>query len=411
VGLSRSFLIVGAGLGAIGVGSLGFLAIVSRSLDDDAFARFGVWFGLVNVVSFGLFVPLETAVARAMLSSGTYTSRMRRETVRYTAAVLIAVLGLTVALRSIVLPRLMAGSWALVAITLAYLTLLALQAIQRGMAVGRNQFWPLFYQFGTDGVLRLLLPGLVVVLGVASTQTFALSIVASATCGLIGGQLTLMRAGAGREQRDMPTGIELRSLAALVTAALGAQLLANGAPPILSLIDRDNSDVLVGVVGALALTRMPLLFASAIQAPLLPPMVRLIEAGDTSALWRMLRKILTAFAVLGVGAWFAGWYLGALLLRTYLGDDYGASPTSMALLTTAGVALLAVVAVQASIVAVGAHNVLAASWGLGIAVFLGAMAVPASGLVLAPVAIALGTGVTLVALLFGLRATTHHQRA
>ena len=296
-GLSRSFGIVGAGLGAIGIGSLGFLAIVSRSLNEDAFARFGVWFGLVNVVSFGLFVPLETAVARAMLSSGTYTSRMRRETIRYTAAVLAAVLGLTVALQFIVLPRLMEGSWTLAAITLVYLSLLALQAIQRGMAVGRERFWPLFYQFGTDGVLRLLLPGLVVVLGVASTQAFALSIVASAACGLIGGQLSLMRATTGDEQTELTAGIEIRSLAALVTAAVGAQLLANGAPPILSLIGRDSSEVLAGVVGALALTRMPLLFASAIQAPLLPSMVRLIKAGDTKSLWRLLRKILTAFAV------------------------------------------------------------------------------------------------------------------
>ena len=406
--MSRSFVIVGAGLAAIGIGSLGFLAIVSRSLDDDAFARFGAWFGLVNVVSFGLFVPLETAVARAVLSSGTYTDRMRRETIRYAVAVLATVLGLTVALQSIVLPRLMEDSWALVAITMAYLGLLALQAIQRGLAVGRDRFWPLFFQFGTDGVLRLLLPGLVVVLGAASTPAFALSIVASATCGLIGGQLSLMRATTTAERSESTAGIELRSLAALVIAAVGAQLLANGAPPILGLIGRDNSDVLAGVVGALALTRMPLLFASAIQAPLLPSMVRLITAGDTKSLWRLLGKILTAFGVMGIGAWFAGWYLGALLLRTYLGDDYGASPASMALLTSAGVALLAVVAVQASVVAVGAHGVLAASWGLGIIVFLGAMAVPASGLVLAPLAIALGTVVTLVALLFGLRAATRH---
>ncbi|HSP27190.1 MAG TPA: hypothetical protein VLN74_01490, partial [Ilumatobacteraceae bacterium] len=206
--------------------------------------------------------------------------------------------------------------------------------------------------------------------------------------------------------------MDAKALSALVVAALGAQLLANGAPPILSLIDRAPPTVLAGVVGALALTRLPLLFASAIQAPLLPPMVRLVRSGDTSGLWRLLKRILAGFGALGVAAFAVGWYLGALVLRTYLGDDYGARPISMALLTSAGVALLAVVAVQAAIVAVEAHRLLAASWGLGIATFLAVTAVPADGLILAPISIALATTATLGAMLTGLRwtAASHSAR-
>jgi O-antigen/teichoic acid export membrane protein len=182
--------------------------------------------------------------------------------------------------------------------------------------------------------------------------------------------------------------------------------LANGAPPILSLINRDTATVLAGVVGALALTRLPLLFASAIQAPLLPPMVRFVLSGDTSGLWTLLKRLLAGFGVLAFAAYAAGWYLGAPVLRTYLGDDYGAHPFSMALLTSAGIALLAVVAVQAALVAIEAHGILAASWGLGTAVFLVVIAVPADGLTVAPISIALATTVTLGAMLTGLRWTT-----
>ena len=407
-GISRSFLIVGAGLATIGIGSLAFLAIASRALDEDAFAAFGVWFGLVNVVSFGLFVPLETAIARALLTGAGFVGKMRSETIRYTCAVLGGVLIVAVVFQSIVLPRLMGDSWPLVALTMAYLSMLALQAIQRGVAVGHDRFWPLFWQFGVDGALRLAIPALVAASGRGTPEMFALSVVVSAGCGLLAGQLALASARDPSSVKGGPssTGLDGRAVAALVIAAIGAQLLANGAPPILSLIGRDTAAVLAGVVGALALTRLPLLFASAIQAPLLPPMVRLIRSGDTSLLWRLLGRILAGFGALGVVGFLLGWFLGTELLRIYLGDDYGARPISMAILTSAGVGLLAIVAVQAAVVAVGSNLALAVSWGLGITAFFTVTAFPVDGLVLAPAAVAIGTAVTLLALLVGLRSAT-----
>lgn len=410
-GISRSFIIVGAGLATIGIGSLGFLAIASRSLDEAMFAKFGVWFGLVNVASFGLFVPLETAIARLLLSGAEFAGRIRYETIRYASAVLLAILVLVMAFQSVVMTRLMNDSWPLVATSVAYLAALALQAVQRGISVGRSQFWPLFWQFGTDGVLRLTLPILIVATGHASTGAFALSVVVSASTGLLSGQIALAVGGTNSQRRRSSVGMDSKSLSSLVVAALGAQLLANGAPPVLSLIGRDTPAVLAGVVGALALTRIPLLFASAIQAPLLPPMVRLVRSGDAGGLWKLLKRLLAGFGALGLFAFAVGWYAGALVLRTYLGDDYGARPISMALLTSAGVALLAVVAVQAAIVAVEAHAVLAASWGLGITIFMVATAVPANGLILAPVSIATATAATLGAMLTGLKcATDTHSR-
>jgi O-antigen/teichoic acid export membrane protein len=404
-GISRSFVVVGAGLALIGIGSLGLLAIASRALDDDPFAKFGVWFGLVNVISFGLFVPLETAIARLLLSGAGFAGRLRHETIRYACVVLLGVVVLVITFQSIVMPRLMNDSWLLVVTTVAYLSTLAMQAVQRGVAVGHNQFWPLFWQFGVDGVLRLALPAVVLAAGLASPGAFAVSVVLASSAGLVSGQIALAMMPASRDSRSS-SGMNGKALSALVVAALGAQLLANGAPPILSLINRDTATVLAGVVGALALTRLPLLFASAIQAPLLPPMVRFVLSGDTSGLWTLLKRLLAGFGALGLAAFAAGWYLGAPVLRTYLGDDYGARPVSMALLTSAGIALLAVVAVQAALVAIEANGILAASWGLGTAVFLLVIAVPADGLTIAPISIALATTVTLGAMLTGLRWTT-----
>ena len=413
IGISRSFLIVAAGLAAIGIGSLGFLAIVSRALNEPAFARFGVWFALVNVVSFGLFVPLETAIARALLSGDEFIGRMRRETFRYTYVALGGVLAIGVVFQTIVLPRLMNDSWALVAITMCYSSLLALQTIQRGVVVGRNLYWPLFWQFAVDGAFRLGVPAMMAASGRATIETFALGVVISAALGLLAGQLALSRVASPSAPGRPSIGLDRRALTALVVAAIGVQLLANGAPPILSLIGRDTPTVLAGVVAALALTRVPLLFSSAIQAPLLPPMVRLILSGNTSALWRLLGRVLAGFGALGIVAFVTGWYLGARVLRTYLGDDYGARPISMAMLASAGVALLAVVAVQAAVVAIEAHGILAASWLLGITVFIGMAAIPADGLIIAPTAIVVATTVTLAAMLIGLRSATaaHSSRS
>ena len=408
-GLSRNVLVVGSGLVIIGLGSLGLLAIVSCSLEPDGFAQFGVWFGLANVIAFGLFVPLETAIARAMLGSDGLTDRMRRQIVTYTGSVLVGMLVVGLVFQAIVVPRLMGDSWLLAAVTMIYLGILAMQATQRALSVGRDRFWPLFWQFGTDGVLRLLLPGLVAASGSASPEAFAIALVGSSTVGLAAGQVSLKRSMSGSQgvaisaAPGLTVGIDLAGLGALVVAAVGAQLLANGAPPILSLFDRDTAAVLAGVVAALALTRMPLLFSSAVQSPLLPPMVRSIRDGDIGGLWSLLRRIGAVFAILFVGAWFAGWYLGSPLLDLYLGDDYGVTSFSMALLSSAGVALLAVVAVQAAVVAASANAVLAISWALGIATYLSIMVIPASGLTVAPVAITLGTAVTLLTMLIGLR--------
>jgi O-antigen/teichoic acid export membrane protein len=302
----------------------------------------------------------------------------------------------------------MGDSWPLVALTMAYLSILALQAIQRGVAVGHDRFWPLFWQFGVDGALRLAIPALVAASGRGTPEVFALSVVISAGCGLLACQLALARSRYPSYVNGGPssTGLDGKAVAALVVAAVGAQILANGAPPILSLIGRDTAAVLAGVVGALALTRLPLLFASAIQAPLLPPMVRLIRSGDTTALWRLLGRILAGFGALGFIAFLLGWFFGADLLRIYLGDDYGARPISMAMLTSAGVGLLAIVAVQAAVVAAGSNRSLVVSWGVGITAFFATTAFPVDGLFLAPIAVAIGTAVTLLALLVGLRRAT-----
>ena len=112
-----------------------------------------------------------------------------------------------------------------------------------GVAVGYGEFWPLFWQFSTDGALRLLLPALIVAFGAESTEAFAFSIVVTATVGLLGGQLALSRTHAFSINRHVSTGIDVRALAALLVAGVGIQLLANGAPPVLSLINRDPAIV------------------------------------------------------------------------------------------------------------------------------------------------------------------------
>lgn len=408
-GLSQNVVIVGAGLAVIGLGSLGLLSIVARSTEAAGFAQFGVWFSLVNVVAFGLFIPLETAITKALLESSGSAERITRQVVLYSLVALTGTILVGLIFRSIVVPRLMGDSWILALITVAYLAVLSMQAIQRGVAVGRDRFWPLFWQFAADGALRLVLPAFVVVLGSSSPSSFAFTLVISASVALGIGQVALTRTtpqppSVKREPSPArQPRLDIPGLAALMVAAIGGQLLANGAPPILGLLARDSSTVLAGVIGALALTRVPLLFSSAIQSPLLPPMVRAVRDGDMESLWNLLRRVGIVFAALFLASWAAGWYLGSAVLSLYLGDSYGIPPLAMALLASAGVALLAVVAFQAAVIAASANRVLVVSWVVGSTVFLSIMAGPASGFVVAPAAVTLGAATTLITMVIGLR--------
>jgi hypothetical protein len=57
-------------------------------------------------------------------------------------------------------------------------------------------------------------------------------------------------------------------------------------------------------------------------------------------------------------------------------------------------------------VAAGSNRSLVVSWGVGITAFFATTAFPVDGLFLAPIAVAIGTAVTLLALLVGLRRAT-----
>lgn len=400
--LSRSFLLVGFGLAAIGAGSLVLLAIASRALSAESFAGFGIWFGLVNLVAFGLFSPLESAVSRSMLVTGGLTSLMKRHALIYGSVVLLSVVTPGVLMQSIVIPRLMNGSWALMAVTLIYVVVLGIQAFQRGVAVGYGEYRPLFWQFTTDGVLRVALALAAAHYGASSTLAFASCVAVSATIGVLGGFVAI-KSRTEPESRTITTGLEVRALLALILAAIGAQLLMNGAPPILSLAGHNDARTMAALVGALTLTRIPLLFTSAIQAPLLPPMVAMIERGDTVGVWVLIRRLLISLGLAGLLAAIIGWRIGETLLRTYLGSDNVASSKALALLASSGVALLAVLSVQAALIASAGHRALVNAWLIGVAVFAITISHNASATTVAPFAIAFGTTATLTSMLVGLR--------
>jgi O-antigen/teichoic acid export membrane protein len=405
----RRFLLVGSGLAMIGLGSLALLAIAARALPSEEFASFGTWFAVVNLVAFGLFGPLETAVSRSMLTVGGLTAATKRQAATYACAVLATLLLVLAVFHSIAVPRLMSDSRAMVGVTLAYTAVLALQAFERGVAVGHSEYRPLFWQFASDGALRVVLPIAAVAIGAASPLTFALCVTAAALVGGLSGFLSIKSPPDPSVVR-LPEGLSVHALAGLVVAALGAQLLMNGAPPILSVLDRDSPRTLAVIVGALTLTRIPLLFTSAIQAPLLPPMVGMMQRGDRDGLWRLLRRLLTVLLIVGVVAAGCGWFLGRAVLRAYLGTPELAEPFVLALLTCSGVLLLATLVVQAALIATTDHFTLVSAWVIGGCVFGVVILMGRPGPSTAPIAIVLGTLATLSAMLFGLRVGLRQHR-
>ena len=66
--LPRSTTVVAAGVGVLGLASLGFLAVAGRALGPERFGALAIFWVLLNTLGAGLFLPLEQHVSRELAS-------------------------------------------------------------------------------------------------------------------------------------------------------------------------------------------------------------------------------------------------------------------------------------------------------------------------------------------------------
>ncbi len=363
----RGTIKVAVGVASFGLANYVFLAGATRLLGPVRFAEFNVFWGLVYGLGLGLCLPFEQEVSRRVAvarASGEDPAPTLRAAYRTTALATAALAVATVPV-AYVLGRHQDVAPVVVLCALSYLAL-AVAYVSRGALSGSGEFGRYAAQFGVEGAVRVAAVGLVAAAVVqSSVVTFALAVPVALAAGVAATTRLVVRGGPSLGVRVLG-----RSLAPMVVSSMIVSSLINLGPVTINLlVDRDGLAVAGSFLAAAVVTRVPILAFSAVQAVLIPRLVRSVVAGDRADFRRGLVVVLVptvALGLLGMVAWVV---VGPALLHLLAGDEYDLPRADMVLLA-AGVALyLVCVVLQSAGFALGEHLAVMRAWLVGAAIF------------------------------------------
>lgn len=395
---------IALGLGLSGVGTVLMIAAASRMMSEGAFASFVTWWVTATLVAviFGVF---EVYLARSLVGLAGTEPRARaiRGQLTGQALLLVVLISIPVWLASLWLSNEIFGGALGATIALPLFALIAaLQALQRGSAVGVGRFDIVGLQLSVDGVLRpILVAGMILL--------FPDSVLAAVVGTLLSGVTSILvaRIRMGPSwgvPRPFSRVVLTVPVAWLLAGSLGPVLIGNLVVPWFAAYEADP--LLVGGFGAaLTLSRIPTQFVSAAFAPIMVSLAALVEAGDDLGHRRALARALRIAVILGA-AFVAGfWLLGPWLLSLYVGSTYSVPRWVLACLAAASSGLFLAAVEQASLASLELWRRIAISWLVGAVVFGLVLAVPVEPLLrgaLAPV-LAVAAALTVMMLTPGRR--------
>jgi O-antigen/teichoic acid export membrane protein len=363
----RGTMTVAVGVGAFGLANYVFLAGATRLLGPAGFAEFNVFWGLVYGLGLGLFLPFEQEVSRRVaLARG--AGQDRRPTLRAAyrtagAATAFLVIGTVPLAMVLAEPEDVARDVALC--TVSYLAL-GLAYVSRGALSGEQQFGRYAAQFGVEGAVRIAVVGLVAAgLLAASVPIFALAVPMALVAGVLVSTRVVARGGP-----VLPLGEFSRKLAPIIVSSMVVSSLINLGPVTVNLLTDTSEKALAGsFLAAAILTRLPILAFSAVQAVLIPRLVRSVVAGDRQDFRKGLVTVLVptlGLGALGMLTWIVA---GAPLLHLLAGSEYDLPRADMTLLAAAVALYLVCVVLQAAALALSEHVATMCSWLAGGAAF------------------------------------------
>lgn len=363
----RGTALVSLGVGAFGLANYLFLVGTTRLLGPAGFADFNVFWGLVYGLGLGLCVPFEQEVSRRVSlahGSGADPAPTLRAANRTTAVGTALLAAVTVPLAMLYadgddVPRVV------VLCSVSYLAL-AMASVSRGGLSGAGRFGRYATQYGIEGLVRVLAVVLVAVGVVSATVTvFALAVPVALAAGVA---LTTTVVVRGRPV--LPMGEFARSLGPIVVSSMVVQSLINLGPVTINLVTEASQKSLAGsFLAAAVVTRAPILAFSAVQAVLIPRLVRSVVARDHRDFRRGLVTVLAptvAIGLLGLLAWLVA---GPALLHLLAGDEYDLPRADMALLAVAVSLYLVCIVLQSAALALSRHVAMMCSWLIAAAVF------------------------------------------
>lgn len=361
---------VAAGAAASGIATYGLLVVTGRALGPHRYGDFSFLWAVVVVVSMGVFLPIEQAVARRASRGGEHPGGYATTLAGgiRSATGPAAVAGGVVAVLWIIVRGWSSTELVYLAIVLAVLASSVLQFPARGVLAARSDYRAYGSVVVVDSGVRLLVALALWAVGIQQATAYAAAVGLSAlACGLVavilatgGAPLPRPRAAAGIGAARCGGGSsELRRL---VVAATCMQLLLNSGVLVATVAPGRETQLAGHLVAVLTLSRLPVFVAQSLQASYLSRAARHAHRGEVRALRRLLGGLAVAVAAVGGATVAAAATIGPALIAIVYGKEYAVG-RSMTVLVALGAALfLAAVVANDVAVALGAHRFVQAAW-------------------------------------------------
>ncbi|MEW1955070.1 hypothetical protein [Terrabacter sp. NPDC080008] len=365
---------VAVGLGFFGLSTYAFTAVVLRALGPGQFADFNLFWGLAYGLGLGAMLPFEQEVSRrtaTAVHSGGHVGP-----VLSAAGIVSTAFGVALAL--VALPFVLAsghpGAGTLWVITLCAFLTLGIAYVSRGALSGRGSFGRYSGQLIAEGSVRLVLVGVCVVAGFASTWGYAAIVPVALTVAVA---LTWPRKDRP-ERTSVPVVRNMAGMMAplLVASVISLTLVNLGPVAIRYVQDSPNPSHDGSYLAAAFIARLPIFAFAAVQAVLMPRLARSVAQRDAAGFRGTVLRVLALTAALGVVAVGAVAVAGPWLLGLLGGPQYHLGRFDMVLLTVGFACYLLTLVLQPAAVALGRHRASAGIWVLGAVTFLLAWLLP-----------------------------------
>jgi O-antigen/teichoic acid export membrane protein len=379
-GLAEQLGPVAAGLVVLGLGSFAFLSIAGRALGPVDFAPVATLWVLFNASALAFFQPIEQELGRATAARVTHGLGARPVLVRclLVGVGVTACLGLLVLfLRQTLDEQTFNGRSTLAPLLLLGLVGLLAEHVLRGLFSGNERFGRYGGQLAVDGLLRTVIPGLVVLSSMATVTSLSAALVVAP---LLAAVLTAGRVSRlSRPGPPIPWRELLPALGTLTAAAILSQLIVNAAPIAAAVLATPEEADRAGIfIAALVLTRIPLFFFGAVQAIFLPSLARLSAVDDRHGFRRQTAQVLVLVG--GAGAVFVAGLaaVGPWVLEVLYGPEFTADRTVLVVLGLGAAAYMIAQALAQAVIALRAYRAPLYAWAAGSAVFFAGLALPLS---------------------------------
>jgi O-antigen/teichoic acid export membrane protein len=377
---------IGLWLIVAGVTAYLFLAISGRALGSNRYSALAVLWVLAFTAAPGFFQPLEQEIARAVAARrarrvGTLPVIGRAAVTGGLLAVGLLIVIFVAALFSPLVDSLFKGQallvWALAVMLVGYLA----EHMTRGVLAGYDRFGPYGLLVGSEGILRLVACIVFAVVGVETAGPYGLLVALAPFAAVaisLRGQKGLVEPGPPASWKEISANIGF-----LVAGSALALALLNAAAVVVQLLSSSSeSDKTSWIFAGMLLSRVPLYFFQAIQATLVPELSEQRGAGEREAFRAGLRKLTIAVIVIGLVSAIGSTLLGPWAVRTFFGSDFQLDARDMALLGFGSAFYMLALNLGQALIALEHHGRYALGWVVGVVVFLVAVLVGGSDVLL-----------------------------